>query len=353
MSRRTWIIAVAVASPVLVVGGCLTSVMVLTSADSAQAGPCGPAGPGVRVDLASLPSGSVAGYAGVQLENAALVMNAAQALDVDVRAQTVGVMTAMGESRLRVLDRGDAAGPDSRGLFQQRANGAWGSYADRMDPTISSTNFFRALARVPEWSSLPPTIAAHRVQRNADPYYYERFWDPAVQVVQALAGAEVSEVGTGVATGTGGLPCTGSAPGQVSADGWTKPAIGPVTSEFGLRDNPVTGVRRLHAGTDIGAACDAPIYAAADGTVVSAGPATGYGNLILVDHGDGAVTAYAHMYGNGLLTTAGTSVRSGQQIARVGSYGNSTGCHLHYEVRIAGQPVDPQPFMAARGAPLG
>jgi hypothetical protein len=104
-------------------------------------------------------------------------------------------MTAMGESSLRVLDRGDAVGPDSRGLFQQRDNGAWGSYADRMDPATSATNFFRALQGVPDWRSLPPTIAAHRTQRNADPYHYERWWDDAVEVVSALAGRPV--LGTG------------------------------------------------------------------------------------------------------------------------------------------------------------
>ncbi len=100
-------------------------------------------------------------------------------------------MTAMGESSLRVLDRGDAAGPDSRGLFQQRDNGAWGTYADRMDPATSATNFFRALQEVPDWRSLPPTIAAHRTQRNADPDHYARWWDDAVAVVGALAGRPV------------------------------------------------------------------------------------------------------------------------------------------------------------------
>src|SRR3712207_8538206 len=63
--------------------------------------------------------------------------------------------------------RGDAAGPDSRGLFQQRDNGAWGSYADRMDPTTSATNFFLALQEVPDWRALPPTIAAHRTDRKS------------------------------------------------------------------------------------------------------------------------------------------------------------------------------------------
>ena len=70
-------------------------------------------------------------------------------------------MVALGESGLRVLDYGDGPGPDSRGLFQQRDNGAWGSYEDRMDPTISATNFIKALQAVPGWEQLEPTIAGN------------------------------------------------------------------------------------------------------------------------------------------------------------------------------------------------
>jgi hypothetical protein len=109
----------------------------------------------------------------------------------------VSVMVALGESGLTVLDHGDGAGPDSRGLFQQRDNGAWGSYADRMDPSISATNFIKALQKVDGWELLEPTIAANRVQRNADPYHYQRYWDPAAKIVQALADAKFSLSGTG------------------------------------------------------------------------------------------------------------------------------------------------------------
>ncbi|HPA81791.1 MAG TPA: peptidoglycan DD-metalloendopeptidase family protein [Thermoanaerobaculales bacterium] len=128
----------------------------------------------------------VGAYQGEKVLNAAYVIKAGQALGLDAKSITIGVMTAMGESSLRVLDYGDGAGPDSRGLFQQRANGAWGSYSDRMDPTISSTNFFKALMQVPNYLSLEPTIAAHKTQRNADPYYYTPFWAPAVEMVSVL-----------------------------------------------------------------------------------------------------------------------------------------------------------------------
>ena len=100
-------------------------------------------------------------------------------------------MAAMGESGLRVLDYGDGPGPDSRGLFQQRDNGAWGSYSDRMDPSISATNFFKALLQVSGWESLTPTEAAHRTQRNDDPNHYTKYWDAALKVVDAVSGATV------------------------------------------------------------------------------------------------------------------------------------------------------------------
>jgi hypothetical protein len=184
--RRALVLAVAV----LVALGALLVVRQVTS-EAPPSAECAAAEAGIRVDPAAVPEGPVAGYAGEQLVNAAAIVNAGEALGLDTCAQVIGVMTAMGESSLRVLDRGDAVGPDSRGLFQQRANGAWGSYADRMDPTTSATNFFRALQEVPDWRSLPPTIAAHRTQRNADPDHYARYWDAAVEVVGALAGRPV------------------------------------------------------------------------------------------------------------------------------------------------------------------
>nr|WP_240978432.1 hypothetical protein [Planctomonas sp. JC2975] len=127
----------------------------------------------------------VAGYSGDQLANAAAIMNAATGLGLDAQAQTIGVMTAMGESGLRILDHGDQAGPDSRGLFQQRNN--WGSLADRMDATKSALLFFQALAKVPGWETMTPTAAAHAVQGNADPNYYAKYYAVAAQVIQALS----------------------------------------------------------------------------------------------------------------------------------------------------------------------
>ena len=143
----------------------------------------GGAGP---VDAANLPVQQVGSYGPEQLANAAAIINAGKAQGLSTRDQTIGVMTAMGESSLRVVDHGDVAGPDSRGLFQQRANGAWGSLSDRMSPTASATSFFTALSRVGGREAMTPTAVAHAVQRNADPSYYTKYWDSAVAVVSAL-----------------------------------------------------------------------------------------------------------------------------------------------------------------------
>lgn len=320
---------------------------------------------------AGLPPAGVAGYRGTQLVNAALIMNAAAALGLDAHAQTIAVMTAMGESALTVVDHGDAVGPDSRGLFQQRANGAWGSYADRMDPTRSATSFLRALAKVPGWQLLAPTIAAHRVQANADPYYYAPFWPRAQQVVAALAArpltlgqpaasapAPVTGPATTATTETTGAACpaagaSAAADVPVGAGGWTRPAVGPVTSPYGMRLDPVAHVYRLHSGIDVGAPCQAPIYAAAAGQVVQAGPASGYGDLIAIDHGVGVVTRYGHMYPDGVLVRVGDHVTAGQVIARVGAAGEATACHLHFEVLLGDAFTDPAPYLASHGVPLG
>ena len=129
---------------------------------------------------------AVEGYSGDQLVNAAAIMNAGAALGVNARGQTIGVMTAMGESTLRNIEYGDTAGPDSRGLFQQRDT--WGTLQERMNPTQAATFFFERLVKVPNWETLTPTEAAHRVQINADPNHYTRFYEAAEKVVTTLAG---------------------------------------------------------------------------------------------------------------------------------------------------------------------
>lgn len=318
-----------------------------------EGGSTAPSGVALSSPISSTKVPSVPGWTAEQVRNAAAVINAGRKLGLSLRGQTIGVMTAMGESSLKVLDYGDAAGPDSRGLFQQRANGAWGSYSDRMDPHISSTNFFKALMRVKGWDELEPTIAAHRTQRNADPFHYRKYWDGAVKIVAALSEVDVAAISD--ATGIRSEMCDEAVGGTVpiGLQGWTVPLKAPITSVFGMRRHPITGVTKLHSGTDFGAACDTVIHAANSGRVVQAGAASGYGNLVVIDHAGGTVTRYAHMEANDILVSVGDRVTAGTKIARVGSSGYSTGCHLHYEVMLDGDFTDPEPFMREHGASLG
>jgi murein DD-endopeptidase MepM/ murein hydrolase activator NlpD len=128
----------------------------------------------------------------------------------------------------------------------------------------------------------------------------------------------------------------GSSPAALAS---VLPVAGRVTSGFGLRTDPFTGVRREHDGLDVGAPEGTAIRATADGVVRSAGPRGGYGNAVEVDHGNGLTTLYGHA--SELLVSSGDTVRAGQEIARVGSSGRSTGPHLHFEVRVGGRAVDP------------
>ena len=122
----------------------------------------------------------------------------------------------------------------------------------------------------------------------------------------------------------------------------TWPANGPVTSPYGYRRHPIAGVDRLHAGIDIGAASGSPIVAAASGEVVYAGWYGGYGLAVVINHGDGYATLYAHQ--SSIAVTTGQQVGRGVVIGAVGTTGYSTGPHLHFEVRINGNPVDPMPY---------
>lgn len=122
-----------------------------------------------------------------------------------------------------------------------------------------------------------------------------------------------------------------------------KPAIGPITSQFGMRFHPVLGYSRFHAGTDFGAAYGSPIVAASTGVVIMAGWYGGYGNAVIIDHGGGLTTLYGHA--SRLNVSEGEAVRKGDAIAAVGSTGLSTGPHLHFEVRRNGKPVNPMEYL--------
>nr|WP_255647812.1 M23 family metallopeptidase [Ensifer sp. IC4062] len=118
-----------------------------------------------------------------------------------------------------------------------------------------------------------------------------------------------------------------------------------VTSNFGNRLDPFLGRLALHAGIDFRAPIGTRIRSAAAGTVTTAGPTGGYGNMVEIDHGNGVITRYAHL--SVILVSVGDHVRADDVIAKSGSTGRSTGPHLHYEVRIDGRAVDPVLFLRA------
>ena len=121
------------------------------------------------------------------------------------------------------------------------------------------------------------------------------------------------------------------------------PVVGPVTSSFGERLDPFNGEGAFHAGIDISSHFGDPIRATADGTVETAGLASGYGREIVIDHGYGVKTVYGHL--SGFAVTDGQQVTRGQVIGYVGTSGRSTGPHLHYEVRIRNTPVNPHKYL--------
>jgi murein DD-endopeptidase MepM/ murein hydrolase activator NlpD len=132
--------------------------------------------------------------------------------------------------------------------------------------------------------------------------------------------------------------------GPSQGDGtFIRPVPGPITSPYGYRTDPVTGAQAFHAGVDFGAPCGTPIKAGGTGSVISAGPNGGYGNMTLIGHGNGLSTVYGHQ--SSIIVSAGQSVTQGQVIGYVGSTGKSTGCHLHFEVRVNGNPVDPMGYL--------
>jgi len=121
------------------------------------------------------------------------------------------------------------------------------------------------------------------------------------------------------------------------------PVEGRVTSSFGQREDPFNGEGAFHSGIDIATTYGTSVHAPAEGVVVSAGFGTGYGREVVIDHGHGVTTIYGHL--SGFSVVAGEHVSRGQVIAYVGDSGRSTGPHLHYEVRIHDQPVNPHKYL--------
>jgi murein DD-endopeptidase MepM/ murein hydrolase activator NlpD len=297
---------------------------------------CG--GGGGTINVAAIPADASSGpYDAEQLTNAAHIMNAASAMGLSVRAQQIGVMTAMGEASLRNIGYGDwetsgVTNPDgsrttSIGLFQQQ--NSWGSTVDRLNPEKAATLFFERLVKVDGWESLDPSRAAHRVQINSDPNHYTKWWDAAVAVTDQLA-REYGSAGAGASTCS-----TGEA-------GYPLDQPYNMSSGFGPRKAPTAGASSWHPALDLVGSCDDPIYSAFPGTVVRSDRL-----FLSIKSADGFVVEYLHSYESDHLVKMGDTVQQGQQIAVVGSAPPSTGCHLDIRINVS-ENKNPQVAQLAR-----
>lgn len=179
------------------------------------------------------------------------------------------------------------------------------------------------------------TTAPGALSPAQDPLYA----DSREQLSSLLTSAMSGQLSRALAVGdlsTGDLLSVADAPSL-----W--PVVGPVTSSFGEREDPFNGEGAFHTGIDISAQFGEPVHAAADGTVESAALGNGYGREIVIDHGHGVHTLYAHL--SGFAISPGQQVTRGQTIGYVGVSGRSTGPHLHYEVRILNTPVNPHKYL--------
>ncbi|TFC30807.1 M23 family metallopeptidase [Cryobacterium sp. MDB1-18-2] len=187
-----------------------------------------------------------------------------------------------------------------------------------------------------QYSEVSSTVAAGVITR--DGY--------SVQVIPKVVPKKSSSAGLSVRS------LGGRDTGQLLGQAWALPVAGFISDPFGPRlDRPVEGVGLFHEGTDLAASCGTPVVAATGGTVVFAASNGSYGNWIVIDHGNGVQTGYAH--NSKMLVSVGQNVTAGETISLVGTTGASSGCHLHFETHVDGTQIDPVPFMSARGVTLG
>lgn len=316
-----------------------------------------------------------------QLTHAATIIETGTSIDGVTRdGLQIALMASLTESTLRMLSNtsaypesadypndGDGSDNDSLGLFQMRPQSGWGTVAELMDPGYQAQAFFggptgpnhpspRGLLDIPGWEQMDKGEAAQAVEVSAYPDRYRNYEPVAETILSTLTGATT---GTAITTGA----ATGDMVPAVQAVAESSRVVFPLpegtwvlTSEFGPRVHPITGENSTHTGTDFAAPDGAAILAAADGTVTVAEFSGGNGGLIVIEHtlnGQTVATAYRHMWETGIHVAAGDRVTAGQHIGDVGSSGNSTGPHLHFEVRTGGTDgkyTDPAAWLNAHDA---
>lgn len=298
-----------------------------------------------------------------QVHHAAEIIAEGESRGVPPFGQAVGIAVALQESGMRNLASqavpeslnyphdGVAAGDhDSVGMMQQRAN--WGTVEQRMDPVTSIGYFYEGgtaadgysehgLLDIPGWQNMSLAEAAQAVQVSAFPEAYAAHEQLAYALVEQLSGTAVSNCGE---------PDFGNAKwvNPIDPDGDGSPAY-VNANNFGACSDLW---ENCHTGDDLSGIDHVPVYAASAGKVIVAGWGGAYGFLVEIDHtGDGSVVTY-YAHNARLLVQVGDTVKTGDQISVSDSTGNTTGPHVHFEVRLDGEPIDPVPFMADHHAAL-
>lgn len=347
MAAWKWVVPVGAAvmlAPVALI------VLTATTAGPAYACTAAPAPTGTSASSGASPGPAPPGWAAEgswtaeQVTNAAIIVQVGAERGVPLFGWTIAVATAMQESSLRNLPGGP---DDSVGLFQQRPSQGWGTVEQLLDPRYAATKFYEALAKVDGWQNMTLTDAAQRVQKSAYPDAYARWTGEAQHLVEMIKTRL-------------GITCTAGGTGP-----WRLP-LPEGSYDFGSPYGPRGG--KLHRGVDLMAAYGTPILAAAGGTVTYAGCNSAYcdrpgspslsgcGLMVEVQHADGIGTTYCHA--SALNVTTGQQVNAGDQLGQVGSTGNSSGNHLHFQVHRPAPPInndttiDPVPFMAGVGVRL-
>ncbi len=259
--------------------------------------------------------------------------------DTVLRAR-IGTLTSLGERKAvqaNAQARVDAVEVEVADLRQQAADALAAAEQARADAAARRTELDGLLAAQ---QAATAQIAARKAEEETKLAAYEAEQAALAAELRRIAEEErrrAAEEARKAREAGRRVPAAASGNGSLS-----RPVDGYITSGFGYRIHPIYGTRRLHAGTDFGSPCGTPVRAAAPGSVVSAGWGGGYGNRIIVSHGSGMATTYNHL---SRYAVRGGSVSRGQVIGYVGTTGSSTGCHLHFEVRINGTPVNPMGYL--------
>ena len=200
-------------------------------------------------------------------------------------------------------------------------------YADDLEQAYEEIE-----AQKKEYKALKAKVDSDLALKKAEAERMLREQDEINDEIAALSRQETAASGGG-----GGKVYSGSLV-------WPCPSYSRISSQYGYRTHPISGTRKLHKGLDIAASSGNPVLAAASGTVVKSYFSSSYGNYVVISHGGGLMTAYAHMTRR--LVSAGQTVAAGQQVGTVGSTGNSTGPHLHFEVYVGGSTTNPMNYFS-------